>query len=858
MKKIVVGILAHVDSGKTTLSEAMLYHSGTISKLGRVDSKNSFLDTFSLERSRGITIFSKQALLKYKDTDITLIDTPGHVDFSAETERTLQVLDYAILVISATDGVQSHTQTLWKLLAKYKVPCFIFVNKTDLDGADKDVVLYQLKTKLSDGCVDFTLPDDELNENIALCDDVLLEKYEEDSLGKQDVASAIKNRKVFPCMFGSALKLDGVDAFMDLINDYIEQPQYGSDFGAKVYKISEDKGQRLTMMKITGGTLKVKEILKSEKNINSEKVNQIRLYSGEKFTAVDEATAGTVCAVTGITFTNSGDGLGVEDNSSIPMLTPVLTYTVNVPDGTDAHTVLSDMRILEAEDPQLKVEWNERYSEIHIKLMGDIQLEVLQTLFADRFGINISFGKGSIIYKETIEEAVEGVGHFEPLRHYAEVHLLLKPGKRGSGLVFKTDCKEDVLDKNWQRLILTHLYEKTHIGVLTGSPITDMEIILKSGKAHPKHTEGGDFRQATYRAVRQGLRSAKSILLEPYYDFVLEIPNENVGRAMSDIQLMHGTFNPPELDGEMSVLTGSAPVSAMCDYAGTVRQYTRGVGKLSCTLKGYEPCHNAEEVIAEFDYNPDSDTDNTCDSVFCSKGAGYNVKWDEVKSHMHLPSILSTPKSKYAPTRSAGRMSNYADKNDLFALDKELMEIFEQTYGKIKHKNPNNSHFTFTEKTEKQNPKKMPKTPKYEGPEYLLVDGYNVIFSWDNLKKLADSSIDGARNALINILCNYQGYKRCEVIVVFDAYKVKGNHREIEKVNNITVVYTKEAETADMYIEKASLDLAKKHKVRVVTSDALEQVIILGNGALRVSSREFQGEVKSAEEDIRTIIENNH
>lgn len=858
MKKIVVGILAHVDSGKTTLSEAMLYHSGAISKLGRVDSKNSFFDTFSLERSRGITIFSKQALLKYKETDITLIDTPGHVDFSAETERTLQVLDYAILVISATDGVQSHTQTLWKLLAKYKVPCFIFVNKTDLDGADRDVVLYQLKTKLSDGCVDFTLPDDELNENIALCDDVLLEKYEEDSLGKQDVILAIKNRKVFPCMFGSALKLDGVDAFMDLINDYTEQPQYGSDFGAKVYKISEDKGQRLTMMKITGGTLKVKEILKSEKNINSEKVNQIRLYSGEKFTAVDEATAGTVCAVTGITFTNSGDGLGVEDNSSIPMLTPVLTYTVNVPDGTDAHTVLSDMRILEAEDPQLKVEWNERYSEIHVKLMGDIQLEVLQTLFADRFGINISFGKGSIIYKETIEEAVEGVGHFEPLRHYAEVHLLLKPGKRGSGLVFKTDCKEDVLDKNWQRLILTHLYEKTHIGVLTGSPITDMEIILKSGKAHPKHTEGGDFRQATYRAVRQGLRSAKSILLEPYYDFVLEIPNENVGRAMSDIQLMHGTFNPPELDGEMSVLTGSAPVSAMCDYAGTVRQYTRGVGKLSCTLKGYEPCHNAEEVIAEFDYNPDSDTDNTCDSVFCSKGAGYNVKWDEVKSHMHLPSILSTPKSEYAPTRSAGRMSSYADKNDLFALDKELMEIFEQTYGKIKHKNPNNSHFTFTEKTEKQNPKKMPKAPKYEVPEYLLVDGYNVIFSWDNLKKLADSSIDGARNALINILCNYQGYKRCEVIVVFDAYKVKGNHREIEKVNNITVVYTKEAETADMYIEKASLDLAKKHKVRVVTSDALEQVIILGNGALRVSSREFQGEVKSAEENIRTIIENNH
>lgn len=858
MKKIVVGILAHVDSGKTTLSEAMLYHSGVISKLGRVDSKNSFLDTFSLERSRGITIFSKQALLKYKDTDITLIDTPGHVDFSAETERTLQVLDYAILVISATDGVQSHTQTLWKLLAKYNVPCFIFVNKTDLDGADRDVVLHQLKTKLSDNCVDFNLPDDELNENIALCDETLLEKYEDGNLDKTDVVSAVKNRKIFPCMFGSALKLDGVDAFMDLLNDYTEMPAYGTDFAAKVYKISEDKGQRLTMMKITGGSLKVKEVLKSDKNINSEKVNQIRLYSGEKFTAVDEAAAGTVCAVTGITFTNSGDGLGTEDNSSMPVLTTVLTYTVIVPDGTDAHTVLSNMKILESEDPQLKVEWNERYSEIHVKLMGDIQLEVLQTLFADRFGIDISFGKGSIIYKETIESPVEGVGHFEPLRHYAEVHLLLKPGKRGSGLVFKTECKEDVLDKNWQRLILTHLYEKTHIGVLTGSPITDMEIILKSGKAHPKHTEGGDFRQATYRAVRQGLRSAKSILLEPYYDFTLEVPTENVGRAMSDIQFMHGTFNPPETDGENSVFTGSAPVSTMYDYARDVRMYTHGKGKLVCALKGYEPCHNSDEVIAEFGYDPDSDTDNICDSVFCSKGAGYTVKWDEVKSHMHLPSVLSTPKSEYAQTFSKNRASGYADKKDLFALDKELMEIFEQTYGPIKNKNPNNSHFSFTEKAKAPNPKKLPKAPKYEGPEYLLVDGYNVIFAWDDLNKLAESSIDGARNALINILCNYQGYKKCEVIVVFDAYKVKGNHREIEKVNNITVVYTKEAETADMYIEKASLDLAKKHKVRVVTSDALEQVIILGNGALRVSSREFQSEVSAAEQTIRDIIENNH
>lgn len=858
MKKIVVGILAHVDSGKTTLSEAILYRSGAISKLGRVDSKNSFLDTFSLERSRGITIFSKQALLKYKEVDITLIDTPGHVDFSAETERTLQVLDYAILVISATDGVQSHTQTLWKLLAKYNVPCFIFVNKTDLDGADKDVVLHQLKTKLNDNCVDFNADFEELNENIALCDDSLLEKYESGNLTSSDIANAVKSRTVFPCTFGSALKLDGVDFFMNMLNEYTVSPKYTDEFAAKVYKISEDKGQRLTMMKITGGILKVKEVLKSEKNVNNEKVNQIRLYSGEKFTAVDEAKAGTVCAVTGITFASSGDGLGAEDNSSMPVLTPVLTYVVNVPDTTDAHTVLSDMRILENEDPQLKVEWNERYSEIQVKLMGDIQLEVLQTLFKDRFGIDISFGKGSIIYKETIEEKVEGVGHFEPLRHYAEVHLLLKPGKRGSGLVFKSECKEDVLDKNWQRLILTHLYEKTHIGVLTGSPITDMEIVLMSGKAHPKHTEGGDFRQATYRAVRQGLRSAKSILLEPYYDFTLEVPTENVGRAMSDIQLMHGTFNPPETDGNHSVFTGSAPVSEMYDYVRDVRQYTHGKGKLVCALKGYEPCHNSDEVIAHFAYDPDSDTDNTCDSVFCSKGAGYNVKWNEVKSHMHLPSVLSTPKSEYAQTTVRLSASSYKNKEDLFALDKELMEIFEQTYGPIKNKNPNNSHFSFTEKSTKPNNKKLPKAPKYEGPEYLLVDGYNVIFSWDNLNKLAQSSIDGARNALINVLCNYQGYKKCEVILVFDAYKIKGNHREIERVNNINVVYTKEAETADMYIEKASLDLAKKHKVRVVTSDALEQVIILGNGALRVSSREFQSEVRSAEQTIREIIDSTH
>lgn len=857
MKKIVTGILAHVDSGKTTLSEAMLYLSGNISKLGRVDHGDSFLDTFSLERDRGITIFSKQAILKYNDTQFTLLDTPGHVDFSAETERTLQVLDYAVLVISATDGIQSHTQTLWKLLSKYNVPCFIFINKMDLDGADKERVLNELKTKFGDGCVDFsydTRP--EFFENIAICDEGLLNKYyENDSLDKHDIINAVKSRKIFPCMFGSALKLTGVDRFLKCLDDYTEMPEYGSDFAGKVYKISEDKGQRLTFLKVTGGTLKVKEILKSDKNKGSEKVDQIRIYSGAKFTAADEAAAGTVCAVTGISFACPGDGLGTEKSAGMPMLEPLFTYRLILPDGIDAHTALRNMRALESEDPQLKVVWNERLGEIQVQLMGDIQLEILQSVIAERFGFNASFSKGNIIYKETIAEPVEGIGHFEPLRHYAEVHLLMEPGKRDSGLVFRADCKEDVLDKNWQRLILTHLYEKTHIGVLTGSPITDMKIILKSGKAHPKHTEGGDFRQATYRAVRQGLRSAKCVLLEPVYEFTLEVPGENVGRAMSDIQRMHGSFGPPETAGEFTVINGTAPVSAMYDYARDVMQYTHGKGKLMCSLKGYEPCHDAEKVIEETGYDCDSDTGNPCDSVFCSHGAGYIVKWNEVKSHMHLPSVLSAPKSAYTETGRRKMFSEIKDTRDLFALDKELMQIFEQTYGPVKSRSHdiNRDHFTFTENAE--NKKYRSKhTPRYEGPEYLLVDGYNVIFAWDDLKETAQDNIDGARNALVNILCNYQGYRKCEVILVFDAYKVKGATREVEKVNNITIVYTKEAETADMYIEKASYKLAKNNKVRVVTSDALEQLIILGNGALRVSSREFLFEVQQAEEEIRNII----
>ena len=649
---------------------------------------------------------------------------------------------------------------------------------------------------------------------------------------------------------------------MECLYSYTETPKYSSEFAGKVYKISEDKGQRLTFLKITGGSLKVKEILKSDKNEHSEKVNQIRIYSGDKFSTVDEAAAGTVCAVTGITFAGPGDGLGTEENTGLPVLEPVLTYRLELPDDINAHTALEKMKILEAEDPQLKVVWNERPGEIQVQLMGDVQLEVLQSIIAERFGINVFFGKGNIIYKETIEDTVEGVGHFEPLRHYAEVHLLLKPAKRDSGIVFKSNCKEDLLDKNWQRLILTHLYEKTHIGVLTGSPITDMEITLVSGKAHAKHTEGGDFRQATYRAVRHGMRCAKSVLLEPVYEFTLEVPTENIGRAMTDIQRMHGNFSTPETTGDCSVISGTAPVSTMYDYSREVIQYTHGKGKLICTLKGYEPCHNADEVIENIGYDCDSDTDNSCDSVFCSHGAGYTVKWNEVKSHMHLPSALSAPKKEYAE-KSKTAFPKYKDTDNLFALDKELMQIFEQTYGPVKGRsnNPNQNHFTFTKSSENQSENKKHnsvRTPKYSGTEYLLVDGYNVIFAWDSLKALAKDNVDGARNTLINILCNYQGYKKCEVILVFDAYKVKGNTGDVEKIDNINVVYTKEAETADMYIEKVSHKLAKNNKVRVVTSDALEQLIILEGGALRVSSKEFFYEIKQAEDDIRNIISQIH
>lgn len=865
MKKLSIGILAHVDSGKTTLSEALMYCSGNINKLGRVDHKNSFLDNFELERSRGITIFSKQAVMKYKDTEITLLDTPGHVDFSCETERVLQILDYAILVVSGTDGVQSHTYTLWRLLKRYNVPTFIFVNKMDMDGAYKEKIIAELKNRLSESCIEFQAEntDNDFYEAAALCDETLLEQYyETGQLDVNDIARAVTARKIFPCLFGSALKLDGVTDLLDTICTYSETPVYKNNFGAKVFKISEDKqGNRLTFIKITGDRLNVRDIIGSPKNINSEKVNQIRIYSGEKYLSVESARAGTVCAVTGITFAHSGDGLGEEQNSFLPLLEPVLTYSVKLLSDTDPHTALKKLKILEEEDPQLNVVWNNRLSEIQINVMGEIQLEVLKSVISQRFGFSVDFGSGSIVYKETIKNKVEGVGHFEPLRHYAEVHLILEPAKMDSGISITSVCKEDSLDKNWQRLIISQLSEKTHIGVLTGSPLTDVNIILTAGKAHLKHTEGGDFRQAAYRAVRQGLMQAESILLEPVYEFTLEVPIENTGRAMSDIQRMHGKFDNPQNNGETAILMGTAPAVCINSYINEVNQYTHGRGKLVLSLKGYEPCHNTDEVIESIGYVCESDTENPADSVFCSHGAGYNVKWNDVPKHMHLPSSLNAGKNNtenenlsYIPSKRSSHASF-----DIFAEDKELMAIFEKTYGTIK-KDKRTAFNSAKEEIKKEKATsndvyKRKTIKRYSGKEYLLVDGYNVIFSWDDLKKIAYKSLDTARNTLINVLCNYQGYKKCEVIIVFDAYRVKGQHREIEKVNNISVVYTKEAETADMYIEKVTHTIANDNNVKVVTSDGIEQLIIMGNGALRVSSNSFRDEVIQVEQEIRAIIE---
>jgi small GTP-binding protein len=870
MKKLVIGILAHVDAGKTTLAESLLYLTGSIRRLGRVDHKDAFLDTYELERERGITIFSKQAVFAYKDFEVTLLDTPGHVDFSAEMERTLQVLDYAILVISGSDGVQGHTETLWRLLARYQIPTLLFVNKMDIGGTDRKSLMLELKKRLSDGCIDFAEghSSNEFLENIAMCDEALLDQYmEQGTVELEDITALIAERKVFPCYFGSALKLEGVDTFLDGLEQYTVSKIYQEKFGAKIYKIArDDQGNRLTHMKITGGSLKVKMLL-SDSKVNAgneaaiweEKVDQIRIYSGIRYETVEETPAGAVCAVMGLTRTYPGEGLGMEAVSDMPILEPVLNYQIILPQGCDAHNMLSKLRQLEEEDPQLHMVWSDQLKEIHVQLMGEVQIEILKTLILERFGVIVEFGTGSIVYKESILEPMVGVGHFEPLRHYAEVHLLLEPDEPGSGLTFLSNCSEDELDRSWQRLILTHLEEIEHVGVLTGSPITDMKITLIAGRAHLKHTEGGDFRQATYRAVRQGLRKASNVLLEPYYSFRLELPSESIGRAMSDVQRMNGTFSPPEIIDEFSVLTGCAPVATMRGYQAEVTAYSRGRGRLICTLKGYEPCHNTEEVLALINYDSDLDMDHPTSSVFCSHGVGFVVEWDKVDDYMHVEDGWQRPEAEAAKEELIEETLSVRPRTyhqTSLQQDKELEEIFVRTFGPIKEKRSSYQGGLGYEKKKIMDKGRLsqPIISKTREPrkEYLLVDGYNIIFSWEELQELAKENLDAARGRLMDILCNYQGFKKCSIILVFDAYKVKGGLGEVLDYHNISVVYTKEAETADQYIEKVTHDIARENRVTVATSDALEQLIILGKGAVRLSANDLKEEINRINEQIRS------
>ena len=872
-KQITMGILAHVDAGKTTLSEGILYTCKAIRKLGRVDHQDAFLDTNTLERNRGITIFSKQAECTLGEFGMTFLDTPGHVDFSAEMERTLQVLDYAILVISGADGVQGHTETLWRLLSRYQIPVFLFINKMDQPGTDREALLAEVKEKLDANCVDFSADqtDEEWKEQVAVCDEQVMEAYlEGEEISREQIRQMIRERKLFPCYFGSALKMTGVEEFLDDLKLRIRETSYPETFGAKIYKITRDnQGERLTHMKITGGTLKVKSVLSNGRpgetgeGIWQEKVNQIRIYSGEKYTMVSEVKAGTVCAVTGLTATYPGQGLGSEQASDMPVLEPVLSYRIGLPTEVNVHQALLQLRQLEEEEPLLHIVWNETLGEIYAQVMGEVQIEILKSLIKERFGMAVTFDEGNIVYKETILEPVEGVGHFEPLRHYAEVHLLLEPGETGSGLIFAADCSEDVLDRNWQRLILTHLEEREHKGVLIGAPITDMKITLLTGRAHIKHTEGGDFRQATYRAVRQGLRKAKSQLLEPYYEFRLEVPSEQVGRSMTDIQKMLGEFDPPKTEGEMTVLTGSAPVVTMRDYQKEVISYTSGRGRLSCTLKGYYPCHNQEEIVEAVGYDPEADLENPTGSVFCAHGAGFVVNWDQVEDYMHVESGWNAPAGQETKPEKPVTAKNWKEENEKYwATEKELEEIFERTYGPIRKlgEEPPAGRSVKGWKKSRRDPLegygkstsdyKQKKTPDGE-KEYLLVDGYNIIFAWEDLKELAASNIDGAREKLMDILCNYQGFKKCTLILVFDAYKVKGNPGSVETYHNIHVVYTKEAETADQYIEKTVHEIGRKYRVTVATSDQLEQVIILGQGGRRMSARELLEDVIEVQHQIR-------
>ena len=872
-KQITMGILAHVDAGKTTLSEGILYTCKAIRKLGRVDHQDAFLDTNTLERNRGITIFSKQAECTLGEFGITLLDTPGHVDFSAEMERTLQVLDYGILVISGADGVQGHTETLWRLLSRYQIPVFLFINKMDQPGTDRETLLVELKEKMDTNCVDFSADQtsEDWKEQVAVCDEQVMEAYlEGEEISRVQIQKMIRERKLFPCYFGSALKLTGVKEFLEDLKLRIRESSYPESFGAKIYKITRDsQGERLSHMKITGGALKVKSVLSNGKpgesgeDIWQEKVNQIRIYSGEKYTMVSEVKAGTVCAVTGLTATYPGQGLGSEQASDMPVLEPVLSYRIGLPTEVNVHQALLQLRQLEEEEPLLHIVWNETLGEIYAQVMGEVQIEILKSLIKERFGMAVTFDEGNIVYKETILEPVEGVGHFEPLRHYAEVHLLLEPGETGSGLIFAADCSEDVLDRNWQRLILTHLEEREHKGVLLGAPITDMKITLLTGRAHIKHTEGGDFRQATYRAVRQGLRKAKSQLLEPYYEFRLEVPSEQVGRSMTDIQKMLGEFDPPKTEGEMTVLTGSAPVVTMRDYQKEVISYTSGRGRLSCTLKGYYPCHNQEEVVEAVGYDPEADLENPTGSVFCAHGAGFVVNWDQVEEYMHVESGWNAPAGQETKPEKPVTAKNWKEENEKYlATEKELEEIFERTYGPIRKlgEEPPAGRSVKGWKKSRRDPLegygkstsdyKQKKTPDGE-KEYLLVDGYNIIFAWEDLKELAAVNIDGAREKLMDILCNYQGFKKSTLILVFDAYKVKGNPGSVETYHNIHVVYTKEAETADQYIEKTVHEIGRKYRVTVATSDQLEQVIILGQGGQRMSARELLEDVIEVSHQIR-------
>lgn len=869
-KHICTALLAHVDAGKTTLAEAILYLTGGIRKLGRVDHQDAFLDNFAMERARGITIFSKQAEVMLDDMEMTLIDTPGHVDFSAEMERTLQILDYAVLLISGADGVQSHVETLWRLLKKYEIPTFLFINKMDQQGTDRTSLLLELQKKLDEHCIDFSAADDPLSdgetaEAIALCEESLLEQYlETGEIRKEDAARMIARRKIFPCYFGSALKLQGVQELLDALREYSVQKSYPEEFAARVYKISRDEqGNRLTHMKITGGSLKVKAVLRGGDGEDAweEKVNQIRVCSGSSFRAVNEAQAGMVCAVTGLNHTKAGEGLGTECGVHLPVLEPVLSYQIRIPEDCDVHQTYRKFLQLEEEEPELHITWNKELGEIYAQLMGEVQTEVLKNMISERFGIAVEFGAGSIVYKETIVKPVIGIGHFEPLRHYAEVHLLMEPGEPGSGLQFETACSEDVLDRNWQRLILTHLAEKQHIGVLTGSEITDMKITLIAGRAHQKHTEGGDFRQATYRALRQGLRSAENILLEPVYEFRLELPLDCAGRAMTDIQKMHGSFSPMEIEGENAVLKGTAPVVTMRGYQTELISYTKGKGRMMCSVSSYQPCHNAEEVIEARGYDPEGDLENPTGSVFCAHGAGFVVDWDLVPEYAHLDTsgVLGKKKNddyqdivenEYEPRTDvpAGPTSRY-DRSNLTITNDELEEIFTRTYGPIKREKSGWQKSRRMDYSESAS--SAPAKKQEVRDEYLLVDGYNIIFSWEELNELAKVNVESARTKLMDILSNYQGYKKMNLILVFDAYRVEGGQGSVQKYHNIYVVYTKEAETADQYIEKTVHAIGRKYNVTVATSDALEQVIILGQGGRRMSAHDLEEEIAAMRREIR-------